>query len=166
MKTKTTLQFALFILILPLIIFPACQKQRATDGENFFWTPIDPVADSLMREYELVTRGIERVPNRIDTVESQLDSIAMASGNPQLKARALFVKAYNYKRRDECKKMVKALDSALRLTDQVKYPYDHARLILSGISRKNISLSAAYRDYQVALKALTEVNDSFYISNV
>lgn len=167
MKTNSTLPIALLIVILPLIVFSACQKQKAAADDNFFWTPIDPVADSLMREYELVSRGIVRQPTKIDTIYEKLDSVAKATGNRQIAARSLVTKAYVYKTRAELSKVVECLDSADALTDSVNYPYDKARIVLDILPyAKNLSNTKKYGKLQDLLRVFLPENDSLHISNV
>lgn len=170
MKTKSTLLTALpaitlLIALVPFVAGIGCKRKTVTD-EVFFFTPINPVADSLMREYELITRGIVLQPDRVDDISSKLDSVAHATGNRQLKARSLIVKAYLCKKLGRRDSMLAALDSAIILTDSVKYPYDYASIIRRKGNYIATSFAETYRLLLTALDEFKEVNDSFSVSFV
>ena len=170
MKTKSTLLTALpaitlLIFFLPAIFTTGCKGKTPVD-EAFFFTPIDPIADSLLREYELHTRGIVDSETGIDTIWAQLDSIARVTGNRQLKARSLYVKSSLYDRAGDKDAYVNALDSAIAITDSAKYPYDHACMTIDKAYDIGNSWTEVYRRLQDPLVIFKEVNDSFRVSHV
>lgn len=148
-----------------VMLMAGCTGKTSTD-EAFFFTPIDPVADSLMREFEIVSRGIDDRDGGIDSIFIRLDSIAEATSNRQLKARSLYVKASLYSGRGEEAAAWAALDSALALTDSVKYPYDRACMYIDKAYGVDGPWSDIYRRLQNDLVVFKEANDSFRVSQV
>lgn len=170
MKTKSTLSNVLHLLLpaalsLMVMLTAGCTGKTSTD-EAFFFTPIDPAADSLMREFEIVSRGIDDREGGIDSIFIRLDSIAGAMSNRQLKARSLYVKAWLYSGEGKENEAVAMLDSALALTDSVAYPYDQACMYIDKAYGVDGPWSDTYRRLQNDLVVFKEANDSFRVSQV
>lgn len=148
-----------------VMLTAGCTGKTSTD-EAFFFTTIDPVADSLLREFEIVSRGIDDREGSVDSIFIRLDSIAGATGNRQLKARSLYVKAWLYSSEGKENEAVAMLDSALALTDSVAYPYDRACMYIDQAYGVDGLWSDTYRRLQNDLVVFKEANDSFRVSQV
>lgn len=121
-----------------ILLFLASACQRKEISQDFRWTSIDRVSDSLILRLES-DYAAGKSDSALLSLSARLEDVASKDGSTsQLKARAHFWNARIANRMHDRPKAVGEIQSALKLSDSSAYPYDHARFLhLDAIMRIN-----------------------------
>lgn len=163
MKTESTLIMVISVILLPFLIFSGCGRRGADTNNGFFWEPVDPEVDSLVAQFDTLSKGSHN--GRIaDTVVARLESIAQCTDNPSIKARAYYICSVYHKHRGERERSAIYLDSALKLSDPKAHPYEYARIVeFKQIPQPDAA--AHYAELQHNCEVFKEVGDSYYVAD-
>lgn len=129
MKTQYSFIAVVTIILLPFIIFPACGNKHTHDRKDFFWEPINPEMDSIVRKFDYAI-SVTRNGHTADTLINYLNTHALHSDNRSVRARAYYFYSQYYKMKGERETSYVFLDSALKFADTVGHPYEFARISL------------------------------------
>lgn len=163
MKTESTLIMVISVILLPFLIFSGCGS-RDTDSERvFLWEPSEPEVDSLVATFDTLNRGSHNREIAASLAE-RLDSFAQYSGNPSVRARAYYFCAIQSSSLGEREQSAAYIDSALKLSDPQKRPYEYARIAL----KKHLpqpDMAEHYAELQRLSEVFKSVRDSYNVAN-
>lgn len=154
-------------LLLLILLLTGCRREHEI-SPLFKWSAISPQSDSIVVALERCPLNDTPFATRIHLVE-QLDSVASATGNAQLKARALYFGAIavRYSPREvHDSTRLSMVEQALSLTDSARYTYDYNRMKFLCIDLKQTSLTECYREYLTILDYFKSIDDSFIQASV
>lgn len=113
-------------LIITLILLSLSQSIVADDTTPYYWKRLNHKYDSVgIRLEQALFEDMEY--NECRSLVALSDSIADRSNDPQIKARALYWKAW-FESKTKAESAMDNAKKAIAMTDSAKYPYDIARL--------------------------------------
>lgn len=150
------------IAILAISFIVCCKRNQ---GSMRPWQSPIYASDSLMSAIDAEMAGDGRM-NVVRPLIKKVDSLAKATGDSQMKARSLYMKARFLRLEDRDSLALEILKKAILLTDTTRYPYDMARftnLYLKEIFPKD---SDRFIRLRKNLEVFKSANDSFRVSEV
>lgn len=150
------------IAILAISFIIGC---KGNQGSIRPWQSPIYVSDSLMSAIDAEMAGDARM-NVVRPLINKADSLAKATGNSQMKARSLYLKARFLRLEDRDSLALENLKKAIQLTDTARYPYDIARF--TNLYLKEIFPKDSDRFIRLGknLEVFKAANDSFRVSEV
>lgn len=150
----------LFFIFLILVISPGCDR---TSFPPSLWHSANADADSLMLVLDSNLRA-QPYFHVLQTIAEELDSIASAGGDSQVKARALYCKSRIHRDRGLDSLAYAETLQALELADSAAYPYEFARFSELFFPRLYPSSVSQILKLHDNLSVFSEAADSFKIS--
>ena len=163
MKTESTLIMVISVILLPFLIFSGCGRRGADTNNGFFWEPVDPEVDSLVAQFDTLNRGSHNREIAISLAE-KLDSFARFSDKSSVRARSYYFCSILYRSMGEKERHAEYFDSALKLSDQEKRPYEYARIALDK-HMPQPKMVAHYAELWHFSEFFKSVGDSFNVWN-
>ncbi len=163
MKTQYSLIAAVTMILLPFIILPACGNKHTHDRKDFFWEPIDPEIDSIVRKFDY-TISVTHKGHTADSLLKYLSTHALHSDNRSVRARAYYFYSQYYKMTGKRETSYVFLDSALKFADTIGHPYEFARISLFK-PMPQPDAAQHYAELQRNCEVLKAVGDSSYVAN-
>lgn len=162
---KLTDRHILLTCIIAIIAIPFIIGCNRGQGSTRPWESQFAVSDSLMNAIDAEMQGDARM-DIVNSLAGKADSLAKATGDPQMKARSLYLKARFLRLKDQDSIALLSLKEAIRLTDTLRYPYDLARF--TNLYLKEIFPNDSDRFIQMVknLEVFKAANDSFRVSEV